>query len=198
MLVSPSHKATPCSCAQLRRGFQNKRERSHLRGGGLREARVERPVEREKRGETEQREQCGGQVHYSSTLVYVRDWWYSVSCTLKAHYRTSSRKVAQQRGRRQREREGESHRTGCGRRARQRDEMSIAPVSQFFILSPRGDTIISKDYRGDAVAGTTDIFFRKASGAYLLQYNCRRRDQWGFGTTAVAPRVRMYLYDMYV
>lgn len=41
--------------------------------------------------------------------------------------------------------------------------MSIAPVSQFFILSPRGDTIISKDYRGDAVAGTTDIFFRKAS-----------------------------------
>lgn len=39
--------------------------------------------------------------------------------------------------------------------------MSIAPVSQFFILSPRGDTIISKDYRGDGVAGTTDIFFRK-------------------------------------
>lgn len=39
--------------------------------------------------------------------------------------------------------------------------MSIAPVSQFFILSPRGDTIISKDYRGDAVAGTTDTFFRK-------------------------------------
>ncbi|CAN0088228.1 unnamed protein product, partial [Hapterophycus canaliculatus] len=43
--------------------------------------------------------------------------------------------------------------------------MSIAPVSQFFILSPRGDTIISKDYRGDAVAGTTDTFFRKASGS---------------------------------
>lgn len=42
-------------------------------------------------------------------------------------------------------------------------KMSIAPVSQFFILSPRGDTIISKDYRGDAVAGTTDTFFRKAS-----------------------------------
>lgn len=41
--------------------------------------------------------------------------------------------------------------------------MSIAPISQFFILSPRGDTIISKDYRGDAVAGTTDTFFRKAS-----------------------------------
>ena len=41
--------------------------------------------------------------------------------------------------------------------------MSIAPISQFFILSPRGDTIISKDYRGDAVAGTTDTFFRKVS-----------------------------------
>ncbi|CAM9265073.1 unnamed protein product, partial [Phaeothamnion confervicola] len=30
-----------------------------------------------------------------------------------------------------------------------------------FILSPRGDTIISKDYRGDAVPGATDNFFRK-------------------------------------
>lgn len=41
--------------------------------------------------------------------------------------------------------------------------MSIAPISQFFILSPRGDTIISKDYRGDSVPGTTDTFFRKVS-----------------------------------
>ncbi|CAN0258358.1 unnamed protein product, partial [Discosporangium mesarthrocarpum] len=39
--------------------------------------------------------------------------------------------------------------------------MSIAPISHFFILSPRGDTIISKDYRGDAVPGSTDTFFRK-------------------------------------
>ena len=39
--------------------------------------------------------------------------------------------------------------------------MSIAPISQFFVLSPRGDTIISKDYRGDVVMGGTDIFFRK-------------------------------------
>ncbi|KAG5182084.1 coatomer protein complex, gamma sub-unit [Tribonema minus] len=39
--------------------------------------------------------------------------------------------------------------------------MSIAPISHFFILSPRGDTIISKDYRGDVVPGGTDIFFRK-------------------------------------
>lgn len=41
--------------------------------------------------------------------------------------------------------------------------MSIAPISQFFILSPRGDIIISKDYRGDAVIGATDTFFRKVS-----------------------------------
>lgn len=62
--------------------------------------------------------------------------------------------------------------------------MSIAPVSQFFILSPRGDTIISKDYRGDAVAGTTDTFFRKASAERVTyMYSCisnpigRRRDE---------------------
>lgn len=34
-------------------------------------------------------------------------------------------------------------------------------ISQFFILSPRGDTIITKDYRGDAVVGIADIFFRR-------------------------------------
>lgn len=39
--------------------------------------------------------------------------------------------------------------------------MSIAPISHFFILSPRGDTIISKDYRGDVVPGATDTLFRK-------------------------------------
>lgn len=47
--------------------------------------------------------------------------------------------------------------------------MSIAPISQFFILSPRGDIIISKDYRGDAVIGATDTFFRKVS--WLLVYS---------------------------
>lgn len=52
-----------------------------------------------------------------------------------------------------------------------RQTMSIAPISQFFILSPRGDTIISKDYRGNVVAGTTDTFFRKVGelGASLLE-----------------------------
>ena len=35
-------------------------------------------------------------------------------------------------------------------------------LSQFFILSARGDTIISRDFRGDLVKGTNEIFFRKA------------------------------------
>jgi hypothetical protein len=34
-------------------------------------------------------------------------------------------------------------------------------LSQFFILSPRGDTIISKDFRGDSPAGAAEDFFRK-------------------------------------
>lgn len=35
-------------------------------------------------------------------------------------------------------------------------------ISQFYILSARGDTIISRDFRGDLVKGTNEIFFRKA------------------------------------
>eukprot|EP01032_Pedospumella_encystans_P012495 gene12495-14455_t len=34
-------------------------------------------------------------------------------------------------------------------------------IGQFFILSPRGDTIINKDFRGDAIPGQQDLFFRK-------------------------------------
>jgi len=34
-------------------------------------------------------------------------------------------------------------------------------ISQFFILSPRGDTIISKAYRGDFNPGAAESFFRK-------------------------------------
>eukprot|EP00511_Aplanochytrium_stocchinoi_P006807 CAMPEP_0204823402 /NCGR_PEP_ID=MMETSP1346-20131115/1442_1 /ASSEMBLY_ACC=CAM_ASM_000771 /TAXON_ID=215587 /ORGANISM="Aplanochytrium stocchinoi, Strain GSBS06" /LENGTH=365 /DNA_ID=CAMNT_0051950013 /DNA_START=384 /DNA_END=1478 /DNA_ORIENTATION=+ len=34
-------------------------------------------------------------------------------------------------------------------------------VSQFYILSPRGDTIISRTYRGDKIIETSEIFFRK-------------------------------------
>jgi AP-4 complex subunit mu-1 len=37
----------------------------------------------------------------------------------------------------------------------------MAAISQFYVLSPRGDTIISKQYRGDIVRGTADMFFRK-------------------------------------
>lgn len=34
-------------------------------------------------------------------------------------------------------------------------------LSQFFILSPRGDTIIHKDFRGDAIPDLHEKFFRK-------------------------------------
>mmetsp|Transcript_13003 Transcript_13003/g.17410 ORF Transcript_13003/g.17410 Transcript_13003/m.17410 type:complete len:468 (+) Transcript_13003:30-1433(+) len=34
-------------------------------------------------------------------------------------------------------------------------------LSLFVVLSPRGDTIISKDYRGDSPAGAAESFFRK-------------------------------------
>jgi AP-4 complex subunit mu-1 len=37
----------------------------------------------------------------------------------------------------------------------------MAAISQFYVLSPRGDTIISKQYRGDIVRGTAEMFFRK-------------------------------------
>ena len=33
-------------------------------------------------------------------------------------------------------------------------------ISQFCVLSPRGDTIISRDYRYDTPKGTTETFFR--------------------------------------
>jgi len=36
-----------------------------------------------------------------------------------------------------------------------------AMISQFYILSLRGDTIITRDFRGDVVKGTAEIFFRK-------------------------------------
>jgi len=34
-------------------------------------------------------------------------------------------------------------------------------ISQFFVLSQRGDTLVLRDYRGDIVRGTPEIFFRK-------------------------------------
>ena len=36
-------------------------------------------------------------------------------------------------------------------------------ISQFLVLSPRGDTIIAKQYRGDVVRGISEIFFRKVT-----------------------------------
>ena len=34
-------------------------------------------------------------------------------------------------------------------------------ISQFFILSSRGDTIIYRDFRRDIKKGTSEVFFRK-------------------------------------
>eukprot|EP00941_MAST-03F_sp_MAST-3F-sp1_P000854 g854.t1 len=39
--------------------------------------------------------------------------------------------------------------------------MAACAISQFYILSPRGDTLISREYRGDIARGTAEIFFRK-------------------------------------
>ena len=38
-------------------------------------------------------------------------------------------------------------------------------ISQFFIMSPRGDTLIFKDYRGDVPRSTTDKFWREVKYA---------------------------------
>jgi len=37
----------------------------------------------------------------------------------------------------------------------------MTSISQFYVLSPRGDTIISREYRSDIARGTAEIFFRK-------------------------------------
>lgn len=34
-------------------------------------------------------------------------------------------------------------------------------LSQFFVLSPRGDTIVVRDFRGSGVKGAADVFFRR-------------------------------------
>ncbi|CAD7934958.1 unnamed protein product [Amoebophrya sp. A120] len=36
-------------------------------------------------------------------------------------------------------------------------------MSQFYVLSPRGDTILTRDFRGDVVKGTAEMFFRKVT-----------------------------------
>ena len=36
-------------------------------------------------------------------------------------------------------------------------------ISQFYVLSPRGDTIITRDFRNDVVKGTAEMFFRQAT-----------------------------------
>ncbi|KAL3139635.1 AP-4 complex subunit mu [Trebouxia sp. C0009 RCD-2024] len=34
-------------------------------------------------------------------------------------------------------------------------------ISQFFILSPRGDTVITRDYLGNVSKGSSEVFYRK-------------------------------------
>ena len=41
------------------------------------------------------------------------------------------------------------------------------PISQFFILSPRGDTIVTREFRGDVPKGAAETFFRKARAGLL-------------------------------
>jgi AP-4 complex subunit mu-1 len=36
-------------------------------------------------------------------------------------------------------------------------------ISQFFVLSRRGDTIIIRDYRGDIIKNTPELFYRRVS-----------------------------------
>ena len=44
-------------------------------------------------------------------------------------------------------------------------DVGIGLLPRFYILSLRGDTIITRDFRGDVVKGTAEIFFRKAISA---------------------------------
>ena len=38
--------------------------------------------------------------------------------------------------------------------------MAVAQFSQFFLLSPRGDSILFKDFRGELPKSTAEVFFR--------------------------------------
>jgi len=37
---------------------------------------------------------------------------------------------------------------------------NIAPISQFYLLSARGDSIIFREFRGDVKGSTSEIFFK--------------------------------------
>ena len=45
-------------------------------------------------------------------------------------------------------------------------------ISQFFVLSPRGDTIIHKDFRGDGFPNMQEEFFRKVRSSEGSPYCC--------------------------
>ena len=47
-------------------------------------------------------------------------------------------------------------------------DVNITTLSQFFILSPRGDTIIKREYRHDVPQNSPEIFFRKINTSFLM------------------------------
>merc|ERR1711934_557956 len=53
---------------------------------------------------------------------------------------------------------------GAGLRAARpaRRRMPTAPLSQFFVLSPRGDSIINQNFRHDIASNAPEVFYRKA------------------------------------
>ena len=53
------------------------------------------------------------------------------------------------------------------RRVKSEDIMTA--ISQFFILSPRGDCIISKDYRGDETPTMHEDFFRQVCTVTIVE-----------------------------
>ena len=60
---------------------------------------------------------------------------------------------------------------------------NMTAISQFFILSPRGDCIISKDYRGDETHSMHEDFFRQVLCHSLIHI-------WKYGNVDVFPEWR--------
>ena len=56
-------------------------------------------------------------------------------------------------------------------------------IGQFFILSPRGDTIINKDFRGDGFRSMQEQFFRKVS---ILNYYCNDKSYCLFRISGIS------------
>ena len=62
---------------------------------------------------------------------------------------------------------------------------------RFYILSLRGDTIITRDFRGDVVKGTAEIFFRKATAEITKSKHWQRV---GKALGPICPICPMFLW----